>query len=402
MRPVRPALRVLLFILAVGFVTSFAKTASAYAWMIRHSFAACQDCHADPSGGGLLTPFGRLAGESMLRTLYGEHDTGADPYGAFLFGVPLPDAVLLGGDVRYFGYVVKAGDSQAQRDNFIMQADLEGQLKIDRFRVNASVGYADQGALKATLTDAPEKNVVSRVHWVGVDLGAHDEFLLRAGRMNLPFGMRSIEHTFWVRNVTDTDINDAQQDGLALAYNAGRWRAEAMLIAGNFQVKPDTFRERGYSAYLEYALLRRLAVGASSKITHANTDLILASEAIRQDHGIFARWSPWTPLVLMGEGDLTFSSQPATPSFAAINTLGFVGMLQADLEVIQGVHAMGTGELWSQPTDTKYPSVGVWGSVAWFFAPHADVRFDAIEQSLPSSPSRLNVTSLVIQGHLYL
>jgi hypothetical protein len=402
MRLVRPLLRALLSAVVTVAILSFARSAHAYAWMIRESIVACQECHADPSGGGLLTPFGRLIGESTMRTLYGPHDTGADPYGAFLFGVPLPDALLMGGDLRYFGYSVKTGDAPAQRDNFIMQADLEGQVTVGRFRANGSIGYADQGALSATITHASEKNLVSRVYWVGVDLGDKDEFLLRAGRLNLPFGIRSIEHTFWVRTTTRTDINDNQQDGVALAYNVDHWRVEVMAILGNYQIDPDTFRERGYSAYVEYAPIRRLAVGASSKITHANTDLFLGTEAIRQDHGLFARWSPIKPFVLLGEADFTFSSQPATPAFAAINTHGYVGMLQGDVEAIQGLHLMATGELWSQQTDTGFPSVGGWGSVAWFFAPHADVRFDGIYQSLPASPSRVGVTSLVLQGHLYL
>jgi hypothetical protein len=63
---------------------------------------------------------------------------------------------------------------------------------------------------------------------------------------------------------------------------------------------------------------------------------------------------------------------------------------------------MATGELWAQKSDVGFPSVGGWASVAWFFAPHADVRFDGIYQSIPSPGARLPVTTLVLQGHVYL
>jgi hypothetical protein len=396
------ALRAVLSFAILVAALSFARRADAYPWMIRQQVTDCQTCHADPSGGSLLNSYGRLMGERAMRTHYGAGDK-HDALGGFLFGaVPLPDSVLLGGDVRYFRYSVKAGDAPVQSNHFFMQADLTGQVTVGRFRANASIGYAEQGAAPAAITTAAEHNLVSRVHWVGADLGEKNEFLLRAGRMNLPFGVRNIEHTMWVRSATGTDINSSQQHGVALAWGSGMWRAEAMGILGNYQVSPDAFRQRGYAAYLEMAPLPALAAGVSSMVTHTNTDIALGSEAIRQAHGIFARWSPWKPLVLMGESDVTHSSQPVRGSIGATNLLGVVNMLQADFEAIQGVHVMATGELWSRPNDTKFASIGAWGSLVWFFAPHADVRLDGIYQSLPSPGPRLHVTSVVLQGHVYL
>ena len=400
----RTSLQRVLFAVVVLVIVSFARRADAYAWMIRHGFTDCQTCHADPSGGGLLTPFGRLIGNSTLRTLYGRNDNGAND--DFLSLVPLPDAVLLGGDARYFYYTRKQKSPGAPgtvtNDNFLMQADATGQVKVWRLRANGSIGYGDTGARYAEITTATKWNLVSRVHWLGVDLGANDEVLVRAGRMNLPFGIRSIEHEFWVRNLTLTDTNEDQQDGLAIAINVPHWRAELMGILGNYQISPDVFRQRGYAGYIEYAPLRTLGVGASSMVVHANLDPLLGTEVIRQNHGIFARYSPWWPIVLSAEGDVVFTSQPPTQFLGAINKLNFAGMLQGDLEPIQGVHIMATGELLTQPSDTGLPSVGGWATAAWFFAPHADVRFDAILQSLPSTGGRTTIGSFVLQGHVYL
>jgi hypothetical protein len=400
----RKPLQRAVFAIVVMLIVTSARRADAYAWMIRHGVTDCQTCHADPSGGGVLTRFGRLVGNSTLRTLYGRGDNGAND--DFLSLLPLPDPVLLGGDARYFWYTQKTKSpgsaAQGNSDNFLMQADLTGQVKVWRLRANASIGYADKGARYASITTATEQNLVSRVHWVGVDLGEHDQFLVRAGRMNLPFGVRSVEHTMLVRSVTQTDTNEYQQDGVALAFNAPHWRGEVMAILGNYQISPDVFRQRGYSAYLEYAPLHTLAFGVSSETTHANFDQLLNTEAIRQNHGVFARYSPWWPLVFTGEYDLTFTSQPPSAFLGAINKLGFVGMLQGDLEVVQGIHVMATGEMQAQPTDGGFPSVGGWASAWWFFAPHADVRLDGILQSLPSGTERTTVGTIILQGHVYL
>ena len=40
--------------------------AHAYAWMIRHGYTNCATCHADPSGGAVLTPYGRAQGSLLL------------------------------------------------------------------------------------------------------------------------------------------------------------------------------------------------------------------------------------------------------------------------------------------------------------------------------------------------
>ena len=287
----------------------------------------------------------------------------------------------------------------------LMQADAEAQLTIKAFRANASVGYAYDGALGASLTRGQDQSgrAVSRVHWLGMDLGEDKQFLLRAGRMNLPFGLRQIEHTMWVRTATRTDINAAQDDGIALAYNGTRIRGEVMAIAGNFQVRPDAFRDRGYAGYLEVVPLEKLAVGGSSMIVHADTDLRLGTATWRHAHGVFARYSPVTPLVLLLESDLLVQSQPPSAPSTHRTQLGNASLLQADVEPVQGVHLIVAGELLDKEPARQSPSYGVWGGAQWFFLPHVDVRVDAVYQTTPiSSTLTAGTTSLLAQFHGYL
>ena len=227
-------------------VTFWEKPAHAYAWMIRNDYTGCNQCHADPSGGGLLTEYGRAQSDFLLRMRYGAAESYEPPRSAeFLFGLmKLPESVLLGGDVRFARLAQRVNGQDASKI-FFMQADLQGQVAVERIKVNGSIGYAEEGARQAALTTALEKNLVSRLHWIGADLGADRNWQLRGGRMNMPFGIRNVEHTMWVRATTRTDTNSSQQHGVSLAYNGAELRGEVMLIAGNFQVSPDAYRERG-------------------------------------------------------------------------------------------------------------------------------------------------------------
>ena len=396
-------------------LTCWSRSARAYGWMIHHGYTGCATCHADPSGGSLLTAYGRAQSEILLRSHYGggggensEEEPGR--LGNFAFGlVPLPDTVLLGGDYRGAWLDTQVQGTPVRSQLLQMQADLEGQVAIDRLRLAASIGYDHTGAQAAQITTRPEDNLISRVYWAGLDLGEDKQLLLRVGRINLPFGLRGIEHTLFIRSppalpgsgVRD-DINQGQETGLSLAYNGDKIRGEAMLIAGNYQVSPDDFRERGYSGYVEWAATERLALGASSLITHADLDLYLDKPLWRQAHGLFGRWSPWEPLALLSEVDLLVDSVAQATAGQGNTHAGYATMLQADLEAWQGLHLIVTGESTVPPFAGSGSSFGGWASVAWFFAPHADVRLDAIQQSLDVGGERAGARTLLAQVHAFL
>jgi hypothetical protein len=439
------------------FLLSSSPTASAYPWMIRRDNPACYACHADPSGGGLLTAYGRVAGENWLamqwdnvryRSLLkkelraqvtkssadpaaqteeaaGDEEAGAQDESMklgrgtkFLWGaIPLPDSVLLGGDFRPAILSMSTAPSSAGGAStngwkfYMMQADLEGQVSYGRLRANASIGYDGTGEAKlANITNwdpgsLSVGNLVSRVHWVGADLGANKEWLVRVGHMNVPFGIRSIEHELWIRQTTVTDTNQDQQDGLSIAYNGHGIRGEVMGVLGNLQVSPAQYRERGYVGYVERAIGSRFAVGVDSMILHADNDLFLNnSAAYRQAHGLFVRWSPVPLLYVSGEGAFVYCSTPQA------STGGYVGTMQVDLEPITGVHLQGTAEMSNMPdgpatTTNDKPAFDYWGTVAWFFASHADLRLDLAYQTLPPAVTGgpgTGTTVAVAGLHLYL
>jgi hypothetical protein len=398
-----PFRRLLLrFALTVGALFAsnlFAARANAYPWLIKNGHTGCVQCHMDPSGAGLLTAYGREQGDEELPMQYGRPPGAEAPKAGLLWGqVETPDWLLLGAGFRA-GFLdtgisgAPAGPPGSPSAGWtasviLMQADLRGGLRLGHLRASASLGVVGDKSLASVAG-----NVVSREHWLGWAFDG-DTFLLRAGRITLPFGIRSIEHTLWVRQETQTDINDTQEHGVAFAYSGRVLRAELMGILGNYQISPDSNRQRGYSATVEAVPLGELAVGASSLVTHVADDVLLRVENVRQAHGFFVRAVPAAPLVLFAEGDLVLNAPKGIAS-----TKGFASMLQGDLEPVQGLHFILTGETWSPGGKSSY---GGWAAVDWFCLRQFDVRFDFMWRNMAFGSDSLDAKAVLVQAHLYL
>jgi hypothetical protein len=432
------------FVLASVLLAS--RPAFAFPWMIREGYNQCNTCHADPSGAGILTAYGRGMEEVVLRTQYKKNpDQDPGTLGNFAFGVTLPEQLLVQTDVRNLlmvlspGPLGNAGNTQVQ--DILMQLDQSAQLKVGRFRINGSIGYSPPtsssgsftfagGGLGATLTPPDTWGaIVARQYWLGLDLGKDEQFLLRLGRMNVPYGIRTIEHPFLVRAVTRTDIDKGQQHGLSLSYSGEKLRGEAMVILGNYAIHGDASagqwdapHERGGSAFFEWMPKTNMAFGASGLVTYAaaarqdyDPSLDASAPIIRQAWAVHARYSPVKALVLLAEADALNNSQQltdATGATYAVNHFGLAGMLQADLQVIQGVHVLATGEAYNghiqdhTPLGSTYDTTTAvgWFGLWWFFAPHFDWRVDLVYSSnaAPGLPPLAQGLSFLTQVHGYL
>src|SRR6187402_1417041 len=138
---VSTALRTVVFLLALVGATLTSKSAHAYAWMIRHGFSECGGCHVDPMGGETLTGMGRVMGQTLMTSQYG----GQTPTDAamFLYGIPEPDNVRLGGSFR--GLSIYDFDTNNPRV-FPMQMDLYGAAFAGNFVFAASLGVSRASA----------------------------------------------------------------------------------------------------------------------------------------------------------------------------------------------------------------------------------------------------------------
>src|SRR3569833_2018733 len=118
-----------------------------------------------------------------------------------------PDWMLQGGSVRPGLVGVKVDSGTMAVQTVLMQADLRAGVRAGGLRASVSLGIVTVDSSPASITG----NVVSREHWLGYALD-QDTTTARARRQNVPFAIRSIDHTFSPRQHTRTDINDTQQD----------------------------------------------------------------------------------------------------------------------------------------------------------------------------------------------
>lgn len=385
-----------------------ADIAHAYAWMIRHGFADCSSCHIEPMGGSTLTGMGRVAGQTLMASALG----GGSPSDAalFAFGVREPEGLRLGGSFR--GMSIYDVDKKSV-SAFPMQMDHHGAVMVDGWILAYSIGasraskrYEHSSKAKVFGKIEDEGLIgVSRYHWLGYRLTDH--LMVRAGRINLPFGIRTPDHTLWVRSETRTDQESDQQHGASLTYASGRFRGELMASIGNLQLGDAGYWEQGYSGFFEYSIAARLAVGVSSLLLSPRRELapipgemIERNEPrqrlIRQAHGVTARYSPFRELVLLGEMDLLDESRSG---------IGYVGVGTADYEPLRGLHLAITGEMLDRGAREHdldreglgrgERRLGLWGTLNWFVFPHIELRVDWVMR-------QRRAPTLLSQLHIYL
>ena len=269
-----------------------------------------------------------------------------------------------------------------------MRADIGADIKIGAFRAAAELGYASADSATFTqlaqVTRSDGANLVAREFWAGLELFGGDG-LLRAGRMNVPFGLRNIEHTSFVRTATLTDINQDQQYGVAFAVSKPTWRAEVMALLGNYSVHPDAYRERGAAGYFELSLAPTSAVGVSALAARSDASLVTRLPTLRQAYGTFLRTAPWHPLVLQAEIDVLLDKQLGGGPL----DVGHAEWLQADLQLVRGLHLVAALE-GMKAGGTPGFQRGVWGGLWWFVFPHLDMRADVIERG-GQGPSNMTV-----------
>jgi hypothetical protein len=397
----------------------------AYPWMIRHDYTGCGVCHVDPSGAGLLTDYGRAQDVLLMQmntpwTPVPKSDE-VPKYAGFAFGVvPLPDWLLA--QVTFRGAEFWLSDTTpaqggqpsitATQQMFIMMLlDARAEIKFGIFRAAGSIGWGTTPfTLPATVltnSDATSE-LLSRDYWVGLQLD--DTVLLRLGRINLPFGLRIVEHTAWVRNNTLTDINYSQQSGLSLAFDNGHVRTEVMAILGNLNISPDAYRQRGFSGLVEVPVATRATVGFSALVTRAELSLIPAPTrpdgqpgqpglpGLRQVYGLFGRWAPIEPIAFVVEGDVFLNNNLGG---GVVQTNGAT-WLQMDWEPIQGIHIAPAVETLNSYGVSR-TGIGTWLTLDWFCLPHTDIRLDGVYRYEPASEGPAsNVFSFLVQLHTFL
>jgi hypothetical protein len=255
-----------------------------------------------PTGGGLLTPYGRLLSHRDLSTTGGTANAPAagaddDPRGeqAFLYGA-LGDAlgpVHLGLEMRPSH--LRIGFPGGHQDmNFLMNLDLIGAVQKNGWTAYGTVGREPPDSAVRNGRTLPDAAFISYEHWISyqTDKG----FQIRGGRFLPAYGVRFADHTAYSRISLELDRND-QVYGLEVSDTIGASLVQVMVSPGRAEAILHDHAHRGFStaARWQYDVAPRAAIVGSGFYRHS-TDVDPQSGAVGGAFGIApaSRVSIWT------------------------------------------------------------------------------------------------------------
>ncbi|MBC7715257.1 MAG: hypothetical protein H7177_18065, partial [Rhizobacter sp.] len=252
-------MKILLILAALFF------TANAYAFpeMVRHNYPNCIACHESPSGGGLLTPYGRTISSSVLSTWGNEKE--ARPFYGAIDNKYTKGWLNVGGDLR--GLQLHTNSKQMMMGKFIrMQTGFEAAVKFMNFKVVSFFGKQEVG------------NMVrgeSIRHYLMYQ--PTDEISLRAGRFIPNYGLNIPEHTLATRRSLGFDEGSERDQFEAM------WNGEKLNISGSVSesIITDARRdqEKAITTQANYVVFDSYRLGASVWFGHTN-------EKSRQIYGL--------------------------------------------------------------------------------------------------------------------
>jgi hypothetical protein len=289
----------------------------------------CSQCHYSPAGGGLITSWGRDESGDTI-------SLGGD--GAFLHGLWAPPSWLaLGADVRLAALRNDVGGPETpEYAAFPMQTDVYARLAFgDQVSLYLEGGVrGDVGrdeSVNGRITSVADR-FISREHYLMWRQGGTG-FYLRAGRFFAPYGLRFVEHTYYVRRYTGYDLYDETYT-LSGGYVADDWELHASLFAPPPESFPDALqsvglRESGGAVYAEKRLAGMSAVALQTRLGSSG-------EARRYEGGAVGKvWVEKARLLFLGEGDFIRLQVPA----ASFSENQFVSYLGATFFPVRGVMA---------------------------------------------------------------
>ncbi len=308
----------------------------AFPEMVTHGYGNCISCHASPTGGGLLTPYGRALSKELLSAKSSEKTKNEEQ---FLKGWFTPPAKLeLGGDIRFMQMFMDSKYETSGRA-ILMQADLEAQLTLDpRTRILATAGRLETNSTPNKITDT----FISRRHWVNLLIGPDDnkeKYQVRVGRFFPAYGLNIAEHNTVTRRGLGFDQNQETYNA-ELSYIGTDWNFYGTVVAGRPD-KKELDRESGGAIQISKVIESRSKVGVNfysgNGVNHSSADR-------RTLTGLYAIYSIAPKFYTTVEFDRSYSPK---------KSYGYFEYGKIGYEYFQGLHLFLSGE-YEKPSALKF------------------------------------------------
>ncbi len=237
------------------FTLSLVLSCRAWAFpeMVRHGYSQCTSCHVSPTGGGVLTAYGRdLAAEVLSAWSYADEGQFAHSR----LGKDFSDmGVLIGGDIRGIEFYQKSpGFEKAQ--TFMMMADLQTAFQTGKFTGVVSIGE---------ITDVGQGGIhgnFNATQYYGM-VNITDQFVFRAGRFRPAFGINLPDHTLAIKaELFRQRVPSFQYDTVELDYLGDRWTVQAAAARALPSVRNNR-QESVRALTVDYSFLSTMRAGVS-------------------------------------------------------------------------------------------------------------------------------------------
>lgn len=311
-------------LVAIALVLALAGIADAYPqFQLSTGAERCITCHFSPAGGGLINDYGRdEAGSTISR--------GGD--GRFLHGLWSPPSWLqLGGDYRGVGAFKREGATN-EFLGFPMQLDLYVRAGTETISVNVTAGM--RGGAREPQPALAER-LVSREHYAMYQPST--DAYVRAGRFFPVFGIRSQDHTAFVRRFLGFSTLE-EPYGVAAGLYRDDWEGHVSLFTKQLiPFQGARANASGLAAYYERRIDNgNAAIAGQARVAVADVDARVTAGVVGK------RWFTEAEVMLLGEIDLQRQSfgELGPTRYQLASTLG------ASKFVIPGVMVGGAIHHW--------------------------------------------------------
>jgi hypothetical protein len=323
--------------------------AHAYPEMVRHHYVNCNSCHVNPSGGGLLTEYGRgMAGE-ILSTWSMENEA------LFLHGALNPEKMKplnIGGDVRMLQ--VHREDATVREGRFIlMQASLEAGIQAGPFTAVAAFGKPNrQNQIEAEFT---------RFYLLSNPL---DTIQFKIGRFVPAFGINLPHHTLPTRQSLGFGY-DSDRNAMEAHWSGEQWHGA--ISASQSRLKSRVAEvERGASFQLERFFLDQYRLGFS--VWNGESDR--QKRWIGSLHGILGFTEHFYYL-----GEFAMQSKRSKNAQNSDRETGIFRFGRLGYEITKGVHLLALEELSkTNLSNSNSLSVSYGVGALWYPRPHFELE----------------------------
>jgi len=244
------------FILFWGLIFLNSSLAHGFPDTVRHGYTNCTTCHLSPSGGGLLTPYGRSLSSELLST-WGTEDEAQWLHGIFQTKMNSKVETSFGGDVRYLDKVEYEDHKHNEHEGFLMQAQLRGALSYETFKLIASLGKIEDPKESSAIKP------VSPEHYVLWSL--KEEIYFRFGKFEPIYGLRLPDHNLFIKSAVEL-VPWLEREGAEFIYEGEK----QMLSVSGFQSTsemPANLQKTGFSLSYNQIVGDSQRLGLSSMST---------------------------------------------------------------------------------------------------------------------------------------